>query len=200
MSKIRKEKKRNTREKILVAAYELFEKQGYDNTSYSEIAKLAGVGYGTIYSHFKSKESLLLEHYLELMAKQLVRLQTMADIDRSNPLKHGLKLIDIMWQENATMPLRKLEVFFSYRWVSSREDYERVVTAMNNIAKLVGSLFKKAQEKGQIDASVNLEIALSLINVSYLRALQIARFGKEESKRAKKELDQHIAYLLKLES
>lgn len=50
----------STPEKILRAASELFLKRGFPDTSLDEIAESAGVTKPTIYSHFGSKEGLLL--------------------------------------------------------------------------------------------------------------------------------------------
>jgi AcrR family transcriptional regulator len=47
------------REAILAAALELFSTQGFDGTAVPELAKRAGVGAGTIYRHFESKEGLV---------------------------------------------------------------------------------------------------------------------------------------------
>ena len=40
------------RKKILETSIDLFAKNGYSNTSTSEIAKIAGVAEGTIFKHF----------------------------------------------------------------------------------------------------------------------------------------------------
>ncbi|WP_413526524.1 TetR/AcrR family transcriptional regulator [Latilactobacillus curvatus] len=45
--------------KILLAAIDLFYKQGFDRTSTVQISKEAGVSEGVIYKHFKSKQGLL---------------------------------------------------------------------------------------------------------------------------------------------
>ena len=44
---------------ILGAALELFEHQGFDGTAVPELARKAGVGTGTIYRYFDTKEALL---------------------------------------------------------------------------------------------------------------------------------------------
>lgn len=49
---------RHTR--ILLAAQEIFAKEGFRNAEVKTIATLAGVGKATIYKHFDSKEDLLL--------------------------------------------------------------------------------------------------------------------------------------------
>ncbi|MBU5337248.1 TetR/AcrR family transcriptional regulator [Intestinibacter bartlettii] len=46
--------------RILETSIDLFAKNGYANTSTSEIAKIAGVAEGTIFKHFGTKQNLLL--------------------------------------------------------------------------------------------------------------------------------------------
>lgn len=49
-----------SRARIVTAALELFGANGYEATSIKQIAATAGVAQGLIYSHFASKEALLL--------------------------------------------------------------------------------------------------------------------------------------------
>jgi len=50
-----------TKEKVLDTAYQLFCKKGYYNTTTNEIAKVAGVSIGSLYSYFKDKDTIFLE-------------------------------------------------------------------------------------------------------------------------------------------
>ena len=59
---IRKESK----SKILEAALKLFGTQGYQNTSISEIMKLAGVSKGLMYHYFSNKEDLVKQLLLDV--------------------------------------------------------------------------------------------------------------------------------------
>ncbi len=55
------EQKRTKRDLILDAAFDLFIKNGYENTKISEVAEKAGIGKGTVYEYFKSKDALFYE-------------------------------------------------------------------------------------------------------------------------------------------
>jgi AcrR family transcriptional regulator len=57
----RKKAKKETREKLLVAAKDEFVKNGLLNISTVDIAKRAGVAHGTVFFHFQNKEILLVE-------------------------------------------------------------------------------------------------------------------------------------------
>ncbi len=50
-----------TREKILLAAYQIFAQKDFQTATIGEIAKAAGVGDATIYEYFRNKEELLFE-------------------------------------------------------------------------------------------------------------------------------------------
>lgn len=64
---------------ILKAALQLFAERGYHGTAVPEVASLAGVGTGTIYRYFDSKEVLVNAVFQR--AKRLLRDQLMQDID-----------------------------------------------------------------------------------------------------------------------
>ena len=61
--KPRRRDAKNTRERLVRAALELFTSQGYHASTTPQVARRAGVAEGTIYRHFTSKEQLLNEIY-----------------------------------------------------------------------------------------------------------------------------------------
>jgi AcrR family transcriptional regulator len=56
---LRERKKRETRDALTRAAFELFVERGYDETTLAEIADAAGVSTRTIFAYFPSKEDIL---------------------------------------------------------------------------------------------------------------------------------------------
>lgn len=52
-------KSRNTKGKIVSAAWELFYRQGYDDTTIDEIVEASGTSKGSFYHYFDSKDALL---------------------------------------------------------------------------------------------------------------------------------------------
>lgn len=62
------------RESIVEAAWKLFEQNGFEQTTVDQIAALAELGKGTIYSYFKSKEEIyiaILEKKLDLLEQKM---------------------------------------------------------------------------------------------------------------------------------
>ena len=56
---IRQQQKEQTRERLLMAAYRVFSRQGIMQSRVEDIAREAGVSHGTVFVHFKSQEDLI---------------------------------------------------------------------------------------------------------------------------------------------
>src|SRR5258708_29078759 len=56
---LRERKRERTRQALVDAALELFERDGYDRTTVADIAAAAEIGTRTFFSYFASKEELL---------------------------------------------------------------------------------------------------------------------------------------------
>lgn len=63
----RGQKALETREKILTAAEQLFQQQGFKQVSVDAIVKKAGVAKGSFYVHFSSKNTLITSHIAALV-------------------------------------------------------------------------------------------------------------------------------------
>lgn len=73
---VREEKKQRNKQAIVEAAISLFSVHGYENTSIEQIAKAAGVGKGTFYSYFQTKNDLIkvfCKYELEKIHQELVK-------------------------------------------------------------------------------------------------------------------------------
>lgn len=60
MSGLRRRKKSEVRQQILEVAGEMFRTRGYEQTTINRIARKAGIGTGTLYNYFSSKDDLFL--------------------------------------------------------------------------------------------------------------------------------------------
>lgn len=60
MPKISPEKIQLRKQEILDKAYEIFSAKGYSQTSMEDIVRYSGISKGGLYTHFKSKEEILL--------------------------------------------------------------------------------------------------------------------------------------------
>ncbi|MEW5784311.1 MAG: TetR/AcrR family transcriptional regulator [Bacillota bacterium] len=65
----RKKRSACTRKAILESAKSVFLEKGYTGTTFKDISSRAGIGYGTVYIHFKDKEELLQNLVDDVMTK-----------------------------------------------------------------------------------------------------------------------------------
>ena len=72
-----------TRRRIAEAALELFQRQGYAETTFDQIAAAARVGRRTIFRHFPTKEAILVDH---LALRREVLLERLAERPVGEPL------------------------------------------------------------------------------------------------------------------
>ena len=79
---LRERKKIRSRQKIMSAAVKCFDERGYSETSIADIMNEAGLGVGTFYNYFASKEELLLA-MLERIEDELIDL---AKAEKHSPL------------------------------------------------------------------------------------------------------------------
>jgi AcrR family transcriptional regulator len=77
----------STRERILDVALELFNEQGYDNTSLRDIADRLGVTKAALYYHFERKEDIFLELHLRLHAIGRESLEQLANLSVDKQVK-----------------------------------------------------------------------------------------------------------------
>ncbi len=75
----RNEQKKATALKIIASAKELFYTKGYDAVSTRQIAEHAGVGVGTVFSHFKDKHQLTKTLFFSELENQLLHEKAILD-------------------------------------------------------------------------------------------------------------------------
>lgn len=72
------------REAILDAALECFSKRGFDATRVEDIARLAGVAKGSVYTHFKDKEALFRGSSNRFCCRSIGRCKRFKETKRSH--------------------------------------------------------------------------------------------------------------------
>ena len=72
---------KNLREVILDAADRLLARYGYKKMTIDDLAQEVGIGKGTIYLHFRSKEEIVLSHVDRIVERVLEPLKAIAESD-----------------------------------------------------------------------------------------------------------------------
>ena len=106
------------RDIILDSAYELFQNRGYYDTKIIDIADTAGIGKGTVYEYFESKDAIFLElfktkvadsyeHLSELLEKEIScenKIKDYIEFELINSSKYSFNknfIIDLMMKSDA---------------------------------------------------------------------------------------------------
>ena len=151
------------------AAITLFGDRGYERTSVSALAKAAGIGKGTIYSYFSSKNEILLAFCEEELAFIYDEIQKKLHPD-------------------APLAEKMLLVFMSeFRFVTKNKEFGRTLLREmifpkeitidksskieERFLELFVTLFKEAQAKGQLREDIELIITGGHFYGMYLMAL-----------------------------
>jgi AcrR family transcriptional regulator len=147
------EKKKN----IAKSTCTLFVKKGYVNITISEIAKVAGVGKGTIYQYFKSKEEIVFElmgclqdDYDEKLDKKLK-----SDISAKQKV---ISLFDIYFSDDDVVQIQRqiykeyLAVLISKKSIEMQEFDKKMMSKYN---KILETIFHEAIKKNELIALAN---------------------------------------------
>lgn len=147
------EKGRHTRERIVKVAAELFRKNGFHNTSLTQILKAAGLTKGGFYFHFKSKEELgdaVIEYMKDFWVNNVLnqiatekgaleKIERMFDImikTHEGNVFHGCALLAVL-----TAEMMEVEQHFSERLRKIYIDWKQSIVQILEQGKREG-LFK----------------------------------------------------------
>ncbi len=100
-------RQQRNREALVVAGTKVMSKKGIDQATMQEIAELADVGAGTVYSYFKSKDELAIAVMERLMHDLALRIEAVTDTftDPAQVYAFGIRTVieaattDIRWRQ-----------------------------------------------------------------------------------------------------
>lgn len=150
---------------ILNSARELFHSKGFKDTNVSEIAKGAGIGVGTFYNYYASKEQLFTEVYIkenEQLKKNLFESVNLDDDPVSFVTKLVTQNIDAM---NSNMILKE---WYNKELFSRLEQYFYEQGGMEGIDRLArdgrAELIRKWKTEGKIRQDLDDEMIIAIFN------------------------------------
>ena len=153
----------NTKEKIFNVSLDLFSKKGYDSVSLREIAEAVGIKKSSIYSHYSSKEAILMDIFNQF-TKSFEIDDKEIELDENNPLLEnpelfyhkGSEAIKNMLFEETNLKIWKLILIQMHHNETIRAFFENEIM----IKPLVfwQGLFTMLKEKGVIRSDSNPEL------------------------------------------
>lgn len=183
-------KKKETRQKIVTVAMELFERQGFHNTTMEQIAIDTDIARKTLYNHFPVKEAIV-DEYVRGLSKGLAKatfetLQNLPDT-RSRLLVALDKAY--AWVE-MNPEITGICLGYRFKNMCQGSGYSDGETGTQSI---VAEIIRQGQQAGEIRRDVSVKLLVTQIDI--LRGTVVLDWLKDPSRF---ELRQEIAKLVDL--
>ena len=162
---LREEKKIETKNNIFEVAGRLFKDKGYDNTTVDEITKEAGIGKGTFFNYFPTKEALLQDFVKqkEELVFDLVKDQSTRNISTKEKIKNILVLVAKSNEKD-----RELTKLFVFEHLKHYGHEERRSTSLNHLIQV---MFEKGGKTEEFKISLDFKKAAGNISAIYFYSL-----------------------------
>jgi TetR/AcrR family transcriptional regulator, cholesterol catabolism regulator len=164
----RERKKLEVRDRIRVAALELFREKGYAATTVEEIAERADVAKGTFFNHFARKDSLLEalgEEMMELLLEELGPLEEWEGSARDQILRYFSALgryVERDPEVTKEMMIENLRIF----WLSSEP-----TPGQHRFEAVTRTVLRGGVGRGEIGGGVSVEVAAKLLEAAYITTM-----------------------------
>ena len=157
--------KQAKKQEILKIAMKVFAQKGVANTKMADVADAAGIGKGTIYEYFKSKEDILheafnyfVEHLNTVMAKHLFRIYD--PIEKLKALVNGW--IEVMKDTSIDF----MEMMMDFWAEGVRQHQDTCLFDLNDMYNeyriMVKAILEEGVERGQI-RPINTTLVASIL-------------------------------------
>lgn len=151
---VREEKKQKTKQAILDAAVALFSTNGFENTSIEELAKVAGVGKGTVYGYFQTKKEILhafCEHELDLIHAELVN-----QANPDAPILEQMLTIYMTEFKHVTQNKEFGRIFMRQTVFPNDSDIQDHAEIDDKYFQLLFPILEKAKDRGELRKDIEL--------------------------------------------
>jgi len=168
--------KEERRREICLAAIDLFSQKGYEKVTIKEIAEASGIGKGTVYEYFESKEDILLkstkQFFVEIIDNEFIK-----NIDFTNPIE-GIEVfaretVKVFKENHSDLILAYFELLLvNLRNVSNKEMLNDLKDIFFQYRTLLENVMDEGKAKGMIPSHVDTKrLAISLF--AYLDGLML---------------------------
>jgi AcrR family transcriptional regulator len=170
----REQNKADKKRRILAAAKELFESNGFEETTTAEISEQAGVGTGTLYLYVGSKEELLVEVFEDEVGRAWQKALTGAD--RSRPvLDQLLDAFSEVSDFHDRDPRLALSYFKELIFLPTQEGISATEDFMRTFYERLAALLTDAQDDGWLRPDVAAHMLARNLFASWYQ-LMLRRF------------------------
>jgi AcrR family transcriptional regulator len=151
---------------ILRAATEVFAEQGFAAVTVAEIADRAGIGKGTVYEYFTSKDELLFAVFEWMNEGISERIRELLDEGGSTHerLQRLLDLGATVTREQVDMQAVVLDFWAASRGTRSEERYNQAcLETFRSYRRLVADVIRAGQDSGEIRAEIDPDAVATMV-------------------------------------
>ncbi|MDO8377763.1 TetR/AcrR family transcriptional regulator [Phenylobacterium sp.] len=188
---VRQSQKEATRKRVLDAARDLFESRGYEETTVREIARVAEVSVGSVFTTFSSKGDILSQ----VMADRLDALY--AELDRVVPHLRGSTAdrLASMFAIHYAFETRRTKLFLAhiaaaFDW--TLEANSRPFGRNAHLMQVVRDCLAEGLVRGDVDPATDLDIIVDALMASYAWTYRLAAWNGSDAEAMSAVFDRHI--------
>ena len=181
-------KKKETRQKIVNVAIDLFQRQGFNNTTMEQIAEDADVARKTLYNHFPVKDAIV-DEYVRGISKESNQqiLKTLPDFPDTR--SRLLNTLDKVYEQVETNPeIVGIVMVYRLRNMNQGAGYRG-----GGSQSLIAEIIRLGQEAGEIRQDISAKLLVKQIDI--LRSVVVMDWLNDSSSL---ELRKEIAKLVDL--
>jgi AcrR family transcriptional regulator len=190
----RRSQKEATRARVLAAARELFDTQGYQGTTIREIASSAGVSVGSVFTTFTSKGEILSQ----VMQDRLDGLY--AELDRVMPHLRGAtaERLRTMFAIHFAFEARHTHLFLAH--IAAAYDWTLPPTAKPmgrtpRLQEIIRECLEKGVAEGDVCPDVALQEVVDLLLAAYAWIYRLAAWNNAEAPAMTAIMDRQIGLI-----
>ena len=162
-------KKEDTRQKIVLAALNLFRQHGFNAVTMEAIAADVDIAKGTLYNHFPVKEAILDEYirrsFQERSAERIARIRALPD----TAARMSAILLDLI--EGIKRQPDLFEKYFTYR-IQKMIALKQEETAASGMNQLEIEIIRLGQQNGEIRLDLPESLLLALFEFTFVEIAQ----------------------------
>lgn len=191
---LREAKKQKTKQAILEAAISLFSENGYDNTSIENIAKIAGVGKGTVYGYFQTKKDIIkgfCEYELEQIHMKLVN-----GSNQDAPILEQMLTIYMTEFHHVTQNREFGRLYMRESVFPSDSDAQDNQEIDDKYFQILFPILEKGQERGELRKDVELLYIIAHFYSLYVLIISAWYTGRITTKEVEPAMEQLFRQVL----
>lgn len=191
---VRDEQKQATRERVLVAARDLFNETGYEETTIRAIAERAGVSVGSVFTTFASKAEVL-SHVMQGRLGDLY-----AELERIMPYLRGgtadrlCSIFAIHYQ----FETRRVRLFLAHIAASYSPSNDAGVTPYGRnerLSDMLGQVLREGVARGDVRGDLDLDLTVEVLKACYASNYRMAAASGADAEAMSAAMDRQVGLI-----